>query len=211
MIAPPVLTTMNELVAKLGYLQVDGEWGTSAPPRDLRIPPAASDVESDPGVPGARAAGSTTVPEDGTAQLQPPARGERATASGPALSQLLGQRLQEGVHSIWPHLAHRSEPHTTESFVMVWIPAGPDRPAEHWLVNLKDQSVTFASHAAQENSDWDVVGSAAAWEQVIDGRLNLSVALRACQLRYCDGDEAGPLASDARIGILARLLGLTSW
>lgn len=211
MIAPQVLTTMNEMVAKLGYLQVDGEWGTSAPPRDLRIPPAASDVESDPGVPGARAAGSTAAPEDGTAQLQPPAGGELATASGPALSQLLGQRLQEGVHSIWPHLAHRSGPHTTESFVTVWIPAGPDRPAEHWLVNLKDKSVTFASRAAQENSDWDVVGSAAAWEQVIDGRLNLSVALRACQLRYCDGDEAGPLASDARIGILARLLGLTSW
>jgi hypothetical protein len=132
------------------------------------------------------------------------------------LSHLLGHRLQEGVHSVWPNIARRCEPHVAESFVAesfvtVWIPVDPDRPAEYWLVNLKDRSVSFVSRAAQENSDWDVVGSAAAWEQVINGRLNLSVALRACQLRYCDGDEADPLASDARIGILATLLGLSRW
>jgi len=55
------------------------------------------------------------------------------------------------------------------------------------------------------------VGAAEAWQQVMSGRLNLNVALRACQLRYCDGDESSPLASAARISILAALLGITSW
>lgn len=39
---------------------------------------------------------------------------------------------------------------------------------------------------SQDLSDWDMVGSVDAWEQVIDRRLNLGVALRSCALRYCD-------------------------
>jgi hypothetical protein len=78
-------------------------------------------------------------------------------------------------------------------------------------VDLKAQSLTFASPQAQQDSAWDIVGTDDAWEQVISGKLNLSVALRACQLRYCDGDESGPVASEARIALLARLMALTSW
>jgi hypothetical protein len=55
------------------------------------------------------------------------------------------------------------------------------------------------------------VGSAQAWEQVTGGQLNLGAALRSCRLRYCDGAESGPVASDARIAMLARLLDLASW
>jgi len=95
---------------------------------------------------------------------------------------------------------------------MVWIPADPDDPAEHWLIDFRNQTVTFTTAAAQEDSDWDVIGSAAAWGQVIAGTLNYSVALRSGQLRYCDNEEAaGPLAGDARIGILAALLGIARW
>lgn len=212
MIAPQVLTGINELAAKIGYLQVDGKWGTSAPPRDLRLPPPVSGEGSDPGGPGPSVSGAAGAGGDARAHSQPSAGSGPGTARGPALSQLLGQRLQKGLHSVWPYIARNCGPHAAESFVTVWVPPDSDQPAEHWLVNLKEQSVTFAGRTAQENSDWDVVGSAAAWEQVINGRLNLSVALRSCQLRYCDADdEGGPLASDARIGILARLLGLTRW
>jgi hypothetical protein len=49
------------------------------------------------------------------------------------------------------------------------------------------------------------------WEQVILGRANLSVAMRRYQLRYCDMGNAGPIAAEARIAMLADLLGLTSW
>jgi hypothetical protein len=46
----------------------------------------------------------------------------------------------------------------------------------------------------------------------MDGRLNYYMALRSCQLRYCDkDDEAGPLVPKARTGTLARLLGLAAW
>jgi hypothetical protein len=109
-----------------------------------------------------------------------------------------------------PELDGQFGPFGAERFVAVWIP--PDRrlPAEHWLVDLGAQTVTFASPQAQQDSAWDVVGSADAWEQVISGKLNLSVALRACQLRYCDGDEPGPTASETRIALLARLVALTS-
>jgi hypothetical protein len=60
-------------------------------------------------------------------------------------------------------------------------------------------------------SAWDVIGSADTWEQILGGRANLSVALRHNQLRYCDTGDAGPVAAEARIGMLSELLGLTSW
>jgi Sulfotransferase family len=208
MIPPPVLASMNELAEKLGYLQVDDEWGTSAPPRDLRFPTAASEMAPEASALAVPVAGSTTYPRDAAARLERTGPGKQGLANGSALSCLLGQQLRDGLQGLRPRMPPTAGPHGAESFVAVWIPADSGLPTEYWLVNLNDRSVTFASQAAQGSSDWDVVGSGDAWEQVISGRINLSVALRACKLRYCDGGDAGPLASDARIGILAVLLGL---
>jgi putative sterol carrier protein len=76
--------------------------------------------------------------------------------------------------------------------------------------------VRFADREAQENSDWDIIGSVEAWEDVIAGKQNLSVAFRSGQLRYCDRDESGPMTAGSRqsltrIRVLADLLGLTDW
>ena len=61
--------------------------------------------------------------------------------------------------------------------------------------------MTFVSPAAQQDSDWDIIGSADAWEEVIAGKLNLSAALRACQLRYCDSAESdGPRSETPESG-----------
>jgi len=38
MIAPPLLAAVNEMAGRLGYLVVDGDWGTTEPPADLRSP-----------------------------------------------------------------------------------------------------------------------------------------------------------------------------
>ena len=56
-----------------------------------------------------------------------------------------------------------------------------------------------------------MIGTLDSWEKVIDHRVNLSVALRSCDLRYCDNGETTPVTADARIGILGQLLGLSSW
>jgi hypothetical protein len=126
-------------------------------------------------------------------------------------SQLLGSRLRTGLAGIRPDVISGWEPWGGEKFVAIWVPEDPREPAEHWLVRLDERTVSFVSRAAQEDSDWDIIGSADAWEQVLAGKLNLSVALRACQLRYCGGDESGPLAADTRIRLLADLMALTNW
>ncbi len=178
MIAPPVLAGINELAAKLGYLAVDGDWGTMAPPSDLRVAPAIAHAAK-AGVPAAAGPGMTK------------GRAARPVAAlpGPVRSRLLGSRLQSGLAAA-PRSATQWEPHATEELVAIWIPDDPGEAAEHWLVDLKERTAVFASGAAQENSAWDIIGSAQAWEQVITGRLNLSVALRSCRLRAIPNADA---------------------
>ncbi|HEY3732914.1 MAG TPA: sulfotransferase [Streptosporangiaceae bacterium] len=197
MIAPQILTEINELTGKLGYLPVDGDWGTTEPPADLRV--QDTETSADPGEAAAPAEDAATV--------------ETAVeVAGPRHSQWLGDQLRAGVTSAGATLAERWEEHQGETLVAVALAADPAQQAEYWLVDLKAGTVTFTSRQAQENSDWDVVGSAEVWRQVIERNLNYYVALRSCRLRYCDNDEAStPLIADSRIVILAKLLGLTRW
>jgi protein-tyrosine sulfotransferase len=203
MIAPELTSAINELAGKLGYVAVDGAWGTTAPPADLRVAQAA-------GAGGPTAQGA----EGGDAPSDPGGNGSAAAAGHgrePELSAELGGRLRDGLDGLDPGIPGSWHEYAGESFVLVWIPSDPARPAEHWLVSLPDRTVTFTDGAAQDGSAWDVVGSADAWQQVLSGQLNLNVALRAYRLRYCDGDDTSPPTSEARVAILARLLGLTSW
>jgi hypothetical protein len=191
MISPPVLAAINELAEKLGYRPVDGGWGTSAPPADLRLP-TASDGDEAP----AAAAGLAPT----------------ADAAGPASSERFAERLRAGLAQAGPDVVGRWGKFATETAVAVWVPEEPGLTAEHWLIDLADKSVTLTTAAAQETSAWDVIGSGATWQQVMAGSLNLSVALRACRLRYCDDDEVSdPVAASARISILSELLGITTW
>ncbi len=187
LIGPPLLATINELAGRTGYLPVDGDWGTSAPPADLRMP--------------AGQAGETAA-TSGTSKT--------AARSGAPLPDSLGDRLRAGLAGLDANAARRWATHATESLVAISVPGDPQQPADHWLIDLRSRTVTLAGPAAQDGSDWDVIGSASAWQEVISGKLNLNVALRACQLRYCEGDDsAGPQDGDTRLGILADLLCLT--
>lgn len=188
LIAPPVLATINELAGKLSYLQVDGDWGTSEPPQDLRL--LAEDA-------------------DGTGDQVPPGTDVSATGGGKTPgSEWLASVLRDGLAGIdrgW------LGEHAEETFVAVSMPRDPQAPADYWLVDLGARTVSLASRAAQDGSDWDVIGPVEAWEQVVSGSLNLSAALRSCSLRYCDGDKSGPFAGETRSAILGRLLGVANW
>jgi Sulfotransferase family len=194
MIAPQLLAAINEMAAKLGYLPVDGDWGTTAPPADLRVPttPVQPEPDADP---GSTASGGVSA----------------ATSLAPAaepLSARLADQLRAGLTA--PAGAPGGS-FGSERFVAIAVTGDPARPAEYWLVDLGEATVTQAGEQAQEDSDWDIIGTLEAWTKVIDQQLNLSVAMRTCQLRYCDNGEPSPLAADTRVGILSQLLGLPTW
>jgi protein-tyrosine sulfotransferase len=191
MIAPQVLKTVNELAGRLDYLPIDDAWGTTAPPPDLRAGPTAQTPHESPSPGG-------TV--DHNAGDGPPGAGPR-----------LAERLRAGLAAIDDDLTAEWGPHADETFVAVMAPGRTGEPVQYWLVDVKAGNVAAAGPEAQEQSDWDIVGSAESWERVTDGTLNMNVALKSCQLRYCDGNAAGPVAADVRLAILARLLDIAAW
>jgi hypothetical protein len=199
MIAPPVLAAVNELAGKLGYQPVDDAWGNTAPPGDLRVRSACATSHDDS---EARRVGSDIDPEIDDSEAQRPA----SLPVGP-----LGDQLRVGLAAARADLAARWGPRASESFVAVAVSGRDAASAEYWLVDLDAGTVTPASREAQEKSAWDVIGSAEAWKKVIARDLNLNVALRSCQLRYCDEDNGGPVAADTRLDILACLLGVGTW
>jgi hypothetical protein len=201
LVGPEILSAINELTSQLGYMPVNDDWGNSAPPRDLRLP------VSDPD-PGAATAGPH---HSGGASTALPGA-SRAKPGGSMHSQTLGNRLRSSLEDVDPEATGRWGDYATETMVAVSVPADPHQSAEYWRVDLKNRALTFVTDAAREDSDWDIIGSNAAWDQVITGKLNLSIAIRSCQLRYCDSDETtGVLAADSRIAILGELLGLPRW
>jgi hypothetical protein len=190
MIAPDLLGVINDMAAKLGYTGVNDDWGTTAPPADLRVPAGAAQEHQDlmPGV-GVVLAG---VKDARSRHLYQQLRTALAASSGGAVGERWG-------------------PHSAETFVAVAVTHDPACPAEYWQVNLGEATVSRVGEKAQEDSDWDVIGTQEAWDKVLGQQVNLSVALRSCQLRYCDNGGASPLAADARVRILGELLGLANW
>jgi hypothetical protein len=237
MIAPQLLAMINEMAGQLGYLAIDGDWGTTEPPADLRVPITKPPTETEGGnasadQPGSSEPGPGAADAGHTAELgSPPDSGTSAGAAGPATpteprkkrpvrvvsggpwrSDRVRERLCAGLAATRDGEAPPSwGGHREETFVAVVLTRDAAAPAEYWLVDLGQGKVTRVSKEAQEDSDWDMIASLEIWEKIMDGQLNFSVALRSCQLRYCDNGEPTPLAADTRIGIVAQLLGIASW
>jgi Sulfotransferase family len=203
MIAPPVLATVNNLAGKLGYLPIDDGWGTTAPPGDLRVVSAGADRPEPGQAHRAEGAIRTAVPR------LTGVRGTRA-AAGPC-SELLGEQLRAGLAAANADLTARWGPHAAESFVAVAASSRPSPYTDYWHVNLEARTVTLSDENAQDKSDWNIVGAEDAWSRVIGRDLNLNVALRSCQLRYCDENDDGPVVTETRLTILACLLGIGAW
>jgi sulfotransferase family protein len=234
LIGPQYREAMNELCGKLGYFPVDERWGTADRPEDLRVP-IVEDTEQDADESAAQAAAeeSAAAMETAPAAGLPAAAAEPAAANGhgmtaelPDLAPLLIERLRAGVARIGESFTSRWDPCGSESFLVVATPEGHGRDAR-WRVDLAARSVTPANgyrepaaagngdspagEAGPADSNWDIIGPAYVWDQVVTGRLNLSVALRRNQLRYCESEEVGPTVAETRAGMLADLVGLATW
>jgi hypothetical protein len=182
LIPPPVTESINKLAARLGYLPVNAGWGTPGRPADPRVPETIR-----------RMVASSS-----------PADGEAVPGSG-VLLEFLRSRLAGADE----RFASRWESHAREKFLFVSrATTGGDEAA--WLVDLATRTVTVDDGQADDVS-WSVLGSPETWQAVVGGHLNLHMALRRCEVRYCPASEEGPLLSHARIAMLADLLGLSSW
>jgi hypothetical protein len=140
--------------------------------------------------------------------------GARAAADGaaetPGLSAVV-DLLSTGLSRIGGGFARRWGACASESFMVVSMPdagAGGGRESR-WRVDLAARTLTSVDRDGEDDTAWDIVGSVGSWRAVLAGHINLGVAMRRCELRYCDTGEAGPVVTDARIAMLAELLGLT--
>jgi hypothetical protein len=188
-----VLSTVNELAGKLGYIKIDRTWGAGGVAPDPRVP-------SDDQVRAGRAADV------------------RATMETPRVFVLLGDLLQTGLFKVSDRFARRWGPQAAETFLVQGMSPVGEVGSVRWHVDLAARIVALSSgsepgsagDSAGRAASWQIIGSVDTWERVIGGRTNLSVALRHRDLRYCDTGDPGHVGA-ARIGMLADLLGITSW
>jgi hypothetical protein len=187
MIGPPLLAVVNELTGKLGYTPIDKTWGIAAVPPDVRQP--------------------------GTGPITPR---EPAGANGDAAPglRMMAARLLSGLATLDERFAGQWQPWSREVFLVTVTTSAGGAVAARWRVDLTTRTVSSASGLPPEQTGgarWEIVGSADTWTGVLDGGVNLSVAFRARQLRYCDTGDVAPTVPGLRVAMLGELLGITSW
>jgi hypothetical protein len=184
LISPPVLESINGLLDKLGYVQVDESWGTADMPDSLLV----SGEEADCG------------PEQGR-----PLPG----------ADVLASRLAAGLARLDASLAARWEAQMGETFTVVIREPHSAPWVQSIDLSMREISGGGSVEGAGPESagedgaeaDWSIVGTAEAWQRLLDGGLNMSAALRRNALRYCDYGENDFFVGEARISLLAALLG----
>jgi protein-tyrosine sulfotransferase len=189
MISQPVKTTINNLVAKLGYIPVDDAWGAAANSPD----PRAVTADGDP------ISGSAAAPE----------LDDQQAVDISATCELVGARLQAGLFRLGEDFARRWGARSSESFLITATPPGNPGSTAGWRVDLATRSLSLTGAEAGDVS-WQVTGPAGTWEQILAGNANLNVALRRRELRYADTGQSGNVTV-ARISMLADLLAITTW
>ncbi|HEY7145097.1 MAG TPA: sulfotransferase [Streptosporangiaceae bacterium] len=195
LMGPDMQNAVNELAARLGYLPVDDSWGTREPPADLRLPSGGAQPEA----PAADLADGAAAAGDASGRS--PAAGQDGD---------MGKLLAAGMDRAGERFTSRWASVTGEAFCVLVLPGGKSAPPVRWRVDLVQRSITSPA-ADNDDTAWDMIGPAEVWADIVAGRLNFSVAMRRCQIRYLDSGEAPPAVHDIRIGMLADLLGLTSW
>jgi Sulfotransferase family len=197
LIPPHVTEALNGLMGQLGYRPIDEEWGTPGMPADPRLPETIPDVaEPSPADVGEAAAGGEATPD-----------------GGGAAHLGLAERLRAGLEQAGEQFASRWEPLAAGKFLVVARTPGTGGSESGWLVDLDARTVTAADdgEADPDDAEWNILGSPDTWDAVLSGRVNLHVAMRRCDLRYCSAGEDGPFDADTRVAMLVELLGFSSW
>jgi hypothetical protein len=191
LIPPPILAGINDLAEKLGYLPVGEDWGAAGMSGDPRVPET---ITTPARLPGSRP-------------------GETATAGNTTLDQ----RLRAGLAAIDGRFTSQWQPCLGERFLVVARPPAADADGEsRWLVDLSSRTISASDPAPDDGpeegtEEWTIVGSPHTWGAVLAGEVNLHVAARRYDLRYCGPGEEDPVAAQTRIAMLIDLLGLSSW
>jgi hypothetical protein len=194
-IRPGMRDLVNDLAAKLGYLQITEHWGLAASPPDPRmrsVRPRSS---------------AAVAPARGTSALVLPA-GQRSLGVKieKGLADLTADaRLAEAFRGRWGQFAR-------EAFLVT--ASHKDGIPIRWRVDLAELNMRIAPVVATQettSTQWELLGSAGAWARVLSGDLNISMAIRNRQMRYQETSEGVPGGVRLRIGLLGELLGITSW
>src|SRR5215472_2486024 len=152
LIGPSLTAAINAMAGKLGYLPIDARWGISPVAPDPRLPGTG------PGAPQRPAGGSGPAP-----------LGLRTVAA----------HLLSGLDGLNDRFARRWEPCSLETFLLTVTSDDSGAVAARWRVDLKARAITSAAGlpaGETAGTHWEVAGPIGLWAQVVEGRLNLSVA-----------------------------------
>ena len=187
MMGPALMATINELAVRLGYTQIDKAWGIAAVAPDVRLP--------------------GTGPE-------PASAASGGNGDAPPGLRMMAARLLSGMARLDGQFASLWQPCSREAFLVTVTAPGGGGITARWRVDLAAAAITSASGLAPGETggaQWDIIGPADTWKQVLDGGINLSVAFRTRQLRYCDTGNVAAAVPGIRVAMLGELLGITVW
>ncbi|MBV9380426.1 MAG: sulfotransferase [Streptosporangiaceae bacterium] len=205
-IPAPLLGVVNELLGKLGYATVGEGWnqqGARSVPRPHR--PAADEGAAGAGAPAGTA---DACERAGTAGGGGTAGSGDARPAAPdpeldALDTLLTARIEASMST---HVTNR--PRQPGSIVFIAHSANGTAHERTWHLDLEEGVLTRRADTAAEDA-WRIIGDSQAWRSVLDGEINLGVALRRGELRCGKVPEANGLREDTCLTILTHALGLT--
>jgi hypothetical protein len=248
LLTPPIIDAINELLERLGYLPIHPEaWGVGVPPPDVRMPAPGTGMPSPDSGPPAPAIRIRRPAPAGGADTSVPLRADawpgtgESTLVATALRDRIGTGLSERALSAAGQAASAAadqEASAARTFHLGVFPdesqSGADRPAL-LAVDLAGGAADIidpftAGRQLSPPGAWELLGSADTWRRILDGEVNLGVALRRSDLRYrqeFSGDDRAEVQSEAehtgadipanrievqrRISMVSRLLGFTSW
>ena len=225
LIGSPVTGAVNVLADKLGYPRIDAHWGVAAAPSAPRWPgdePAAPQWQNArPVAPQWQGTGPAAAQRPGGTPAVEPTRGAGPAAQRPANGggqtppglRLVVAHLLSGLAGIDDRFAQRWEPASQETFLVTVTSAETGGLVARWRVDLRTRTITSADGVpANETAGarWEVVGTIDVWMRVVEGEIDLSLALRRRLLRYRDTGEPASFMLN-RVAMLSGLLGITAW